>query len=187
MSENLNDVIGQVKAGNLRAFESIVSRYKDKMYHLAYRMTFDKEDALELSQEIFLRIYRKISYFRDGTDFSAWCYKVASNVCLNWRRRNKMKTLSLDELSFGENEHHFELADERYGPPEAIDRQSARQEISRLMARLPAQYRLVINLRYLEDMPCEKIAGLTNIPLGTVKNYLFRARELMKKKIGTKL
>lgn len=186
MAETLNNIIRQIQSGNHQAFENIINLYQNKMYNLSYRMTYNKEDAMDLCQEIFLRIYRKIRYFDVGTDFMAWSYKVAYNVCLNWRRRNKTKTLSLEGLSYCEDNQPFEIPDEKDMPSASFDKAAIQQEIRELITQLPSHYQLAVNLHYLAGMPYEKISEITASPLGTVKSTLFRAKELLKQKLISK-
>ena len=176
---DINDVRAAAR-GDHGAFERIVLLYQTYVYNLAYRMTFDKEEAADATQEIFLRIFRKLRQFDTSRAFSPWLYKVASSVCLNRVRADKRRREHFESLPAMEGEP----GDSRPAPDPSPVEQSTTRETAELVNRgieeLRPDYRIVVAMRYIEQLSYEEIAESLDLPVGTVKNRLFRAREVLK-------
>lgn len=168
--------------GNNQAYNSLVQRYQRQVYNLAYRMLGNAEDAGDLVQETFLRAYNALGTFRQDASFLTWLYKIASNLCIDQLRSRKAKgTLSLDvELSEGREP----AADLRAnGPEETAVRESVQDVVQHAIKNLPERYRVVVVMRHLQDMSVDEIARTLNMPTGTVKTHLFRAREMLRERL----
>lgn len=179
------EVIKQAQQGNHLAFKKIIETYQTMIFNLAYRMTYNKEDATDLCQEIFLRLYQKIRTFDTNRDFMPWFHRLATNVCLNWKAQPKLKTISLDKNGKSD-EVNYRTLDISSDPETPLEKNIIRDKINRVIMELSQGYRLVITLYYLQDMSYEEIAKTLLLPLGTVKNRLFRAREILKERLKHK-
>lgn len=153
-------------------YEELVLRYQGRLYNLAYRLTGEREEARDLTQEALVRAYTALPSFRTGERFSPWVYKITVNLCINFLRRKKMK-VPLDEEA--------PLVDGSPGPEEALERKETQAAVRRAILALPEQYRAVILLRHQQDLSYADIAQALGLPLGTVKTHIFRAREMLHK------
>ncbi len=173
------DLVRQTLNGNQSAYNGLVQRYQRQVYNLAYRMLGNAEDAGDLVQDTFLRAYGALSSFRQDASFLTWLYKIASNLCIDQLRSRKTKsTLSLEvELEEGREPS----ADMRScSPEEAAIRGSVQEVVHNAVLNLPDKYRAVVVMRHLQDMSVEEIARVLELPTGTVKTHLFRAREMLR-------
>jgi RNA polymerase sigma-70 factor (ECF subfamily) len=166
----------------MAAYNGLVLRYQRQVYNLAYRMLGNAEDAGDLVQETFLRAFGALASFRQDASFLTWLYKIASNLCIDQLRSRKAKgALSLDvELEEGREP----AADNRItGPEESAVREAVQEVVHRAILNLPERYRVVVVMRHLQDMSVDEIARALNLPTGTVKTHLFRAREMLRERL----
>ena len=170
--------------GEKSAFGELIRCYKIRIFNLMYRMTGRREDAEDLTQEAFLRAYAGLHTFRSNMRFSPWMFRIASNLCLNWKRKHRLEDVGISPGESVSMTGLPSLERPRFAQP---DYQSETRELDlRLqeeIAKLPPHYRLVFNLRYIEAHSCKQISEIMDIPEGTVKTYLFRAREILKNKL----
>src|SRR4026207_1084406 len=161
------------------SFEELVRRYQLPISSDVYRMVGNYESALDLTQEIFIKVYNSLSRYRAEFKFSTWIYKIAHNAAVDHLRRTATREQS---LVVGHDGDPFDLPVESGGPsPEQeSERKERRGEIESVVKTLPANYRELIILRHSQDLSYEEIVEVTGLPLGTVKNRLFRAREMMR-------
>ncbi len=171
------------------SFEELFERYNSMVFHLVYRILVDREEALDVSQEIFLTIYRKMSCFRGESSLKTWIYRIAinraSNRCRWWNRLRRRGTVSLDEhLSRGSERGHDlseTLESGILSPEESLSRQEERERIEHSLLRLPVQQRVAVVMRDIEGLSYEEIAAAMNVSLGTVKSRIARGREELKR------
>ncbi len=186
VEQNDADLVRQTLCGNTSAYNGLVMRYQRQVYNLAYRMLGNAEDAGDLVQETFLRAYGALASFRQDASFLTWLYKIASNLCIDQLRSRKARSaLSLDvELEEGREP----AADSRSCSPEELAiRDSVQEVVQRAISNLPEKYRVVVVMRHLQDMSVEEIAGVLDMPTGTVKTHLFRAREMLRGRLRSVL
>src|SRR5579862_7212631 len=179
VEQNDAQLVRQTLRGETAAYNGLVQRYQRQVYNLAYRMTGNAEDAGDLVQETFLRAYGALATFRQDASFLTWLYKIASNLCIDQLRSRKSKnSLSLEvELEEGREP----AADLRTtGPEEAAVRSSVQDVVQKAVLNLPEKYRAVVVMRHLNDMSVDEIARVLDLPTGTVKTHLFRAREMLR-------
>lgn len=171
-------VIREAQRGSVSAFEVIVTYYAERIYNLALRFMFDREDAHDLAQEIFLRLYMNLPEYDPDRPFKPWFYRLAVNTCINnIRARRQVVVEDPDVLDNRSDDLHAN------DPARNAAMQDEIALLQRTVAQLPEQYRAVVVLRYLEDMSCEDVAEILQVPVGTVKTWLFRAREILKTKM----
>jgi RNA polymerase sigma-70 factor, ECF subfamily len=173
------DLVATAATGVEGSFEELVRRYQRPISAYVYRMVGDYESALDLTQEIFIKVYASLSRYRPEFKFSTWIYKIAHNSAVDHLRRNSGRERSLVN---GEEHDQFDMPIEsgRLSPEQESEREERRLEIESVVRSLPSAYRELIVLRHSQDLTYEEIVEVTGLPLGTVKNRLFRAREMMR-------
>src|SRR5262245_7435917 len=173
------DLVVSAVAGAEGSFEELVRRYQRPISAYVYRMVGDYDSALDLTQEIFIKVYNSLRRYRSEFKFSTWIYKIAHNSAVDHLRRTTTREQSLISGAEGEQ---FELPIDsgRLSPEQESERKERRCEIESVIRTLPGNYRELIILRHSQDLTYEEIVEVTGLPLGTVKNRLFRAREMMR-------
>ena len=174
-----SELVLSALAGRESGFEELVRRYQRPIAAYVYRMVGDYDAALDLTQEVFIKVYGSLSRYRSEFKFSTWIYKIAHNAAVDHLRRSSTREQSLIN---GNDSDQFELPIEsrRLSPEQESERKERRVEIESVVRALPANYRELIILRHSQDLTYEEIVEVTGLPLGTVKNRLFRAREMMR-------
>ena len=176
---NDRDLVASAVTGIEGGFEELVRRYQRPISAYVYRMVGDYETALDLTQEIFIKIYGSLSRYRPEFKFSTWIYKIAHNAAIDHLRRSSGRERSL--VGGGENDQYdLPLESQGLTPEQQTEREERRVEIESVVRSLPTAYRELIVLRHSQDLTYEEIVDVTGLPLGTVKNRLFRARDLMR-------
>ncbi len=175
------DLVSRSLAGREESFEELVRRYQRPIVAYAYRLVGDYESALDLAQEVFIKVYSSLERYRPEYKFSTWIYKIAHNAAIDHLRRNS-GARGLEPLTLEADGANFErpLATGVLTPEQLSERSEWRAEIETVVQLLPAAYRELIVLRHAHDLNYDEIAEITNLPLGTVKNRIFRAREMMR-------
>jgi RNA polymerase sigma-70 factor (ECF subfamily) len=179
------DLVATAITGVEGSFEELVRRYQRPISAYVYRMVGNYESALDLTQEIFIKVYGSLGRYRPEFKFSTWIYKIAHNSAVDHLRRNSTREQS---LIHGTESDNFELPVEsgRLTPEQESERKERRVEIEAVVRTLPSNYRELIILRHSQDLTYEEIVDVTGLPLGTVKNRLFRAREMMRQQFVEK-
>jgi RNA polymerase sigma-70 factor (ECF subfamily) len=173
------DLVSTAAAGLEGSFEELVRRYQRPISAYVYRMVGDYESALDLTQEIFIKVYGSLSRYRPEFKFSTWIYKIAHNSAVDHLRRNSGRERSLVNGTEAD-QYDMPIESDSLSPEQESEREERRVEIELIVKSLPSAYRELIVLRHSQDLTYEEIVDVTGLPLGTVKNRLFRARELMR-------
>jgi RNA polymerase sigma-70 factor, ECF subfamily len=187
-TENLSDhdLIEATKQGDEAAFAEIVNRYRNPITNYLYRFLNDYEEAVDLAQETFVRVYFAIDRYHTDYAFSTYIYRIATNLAISEiRKRKRRNLLSLTGLfqTEDENETEFQPPDQKALPDENLIDDEQSRFIARAIAALPDKYRAPIILREIEDKSYEEIAQILNLGLGTTKSRISRARNLLKEKL----
>ena len=179
------DLVATAVSGLEGSFEELVRRYQRPISAYVYRMVGNYESALDLTQEIFIKVYSSLERYRAEFKFSTWIYKIAHNAAVDHLRRTATREQS---LVVGPEGDQFDLPIEstRLSPEQESERRERRVEIETVVRALPSNYRELIILRHSQDLSYEEIVEVTGLPLGTVKNRLFRAREMMRQQFVEK-
>jgi RNA polymerase sigma-70 factor (ECF subfamily) len=173
------DLVATAIDGVEGSFEELVRRYQRPISAYVYRMVGNYESALDLTQEIFIKVYNSLRRYRPEFKFSTWIYKIAHNAAVDHLRRTSTREQSIIN---GTESESFELPIEssRLSPEQESEQRERRIEIEAVVRTLPPNYRELVILRHAQDLTYEEIVEVTGLPLGTVKNRLFRAREMMR-------
>lgn len=175
---------GYASKGDEAAFETLMRKYESTVFNLAFHALRSREDALDVSQEIFLKVYKSLGKFRGDAKFSTWLYRISENAIRDHVRKSKRRlpTVPLD-LTAEDDSPPPDLPDEdvRSDPQNALTEKLDREILREAIAGLPENYRSVLILRDMEDYSYQEISEMTDTDLGTVKSRIFRAREALKK------
>lgn len=173
------ELVRSAIAGRETCFEELVRRYQRPIAAYVYRMVGDYDAALDLTQEVFIKVYNSLTRYRSEFKFSTWIYKIAHNAAIDHLRRHAVREQALT-MGFDTERREVSLESRRLTPEQESERNERRSEIEAVVQMLPAAYRALIVLRHSQDLSYDEIAEVTGLPLGTVKNRLFRAREAMR-------
>ena len=176
----------EFQGGNRLAFEQLVVLFQRPIFNLAYRMLNDYQDATDLTQEVFVKLYRALEKYRAEARFSTWLFAIAANACRNMlRRRKRKRTYELpaaDRPGAAEAEASVTAAD-ALSPSELLQRKEVREMVENAVEVLPIDFRFVITMRDIQGLSYEEIAAILQCSLGTVKSRLARARAMTKKRL----
>ncbi|MDZ7333066.1 MAG: sigma-70 family RNA polymerase sigma factor [candidate division KSB1 bacterium] len=182
------ELIRRALAGDQQGYREILKRYRAPLYNVLFRMVHNKMEAEDLVQEAFIKAFGALSTFNDEYAFSTWLFKIAINNCIDHLRKKRLKTFSLDKpIDAKDGEIRRELPDVTYQPENTLLSKEKTRLIEQAIQNLPEKYRVSIILRHTEEKSYEEISQILNIPLGTVKARIFRAREMLKKQLKQKL
>lgn len=173
-------LIRKCKRGEEAAFEALLNRYRGPIYSLCFRMTRHSEDAHDLAQEIFIKVFSLLERYDEEYAFSSWLFRIATNHCIDYLRRNRLRFLSLDGGGHKDNEEiEFQLPDSGPCPDTVLQRKEALDRLEEIIDQLPPHYRAITLLRHDQELSYEEIAEILDLPLGTVKARIHRARNLI--------
>ena len=178
-------LITRTLAGDDNAFSILVGTHQTTVYNIAYRMVGQREVAQGLAQETFLRAFKALRTFDLNRPFGPWLYRIATNLSINWIRRARVPTVSLETKSsrYEEEVEPLEIPDSSSEPATRFAQTEMQTELRQAILALPPDYRAVIELRHFQEMDYEEMAETLKIPLGTVKTRLFRARRLLRDRL----
>jgi RNA polymerase sigma-70 factor (ECF subfamily) len=180
MDLNERELVERCRSGDEHAFQELVDRYKDLVFALVARTVQDRARAEDLAQEVFLRIHRGLPYFRGEARLSTWIYRIVANVCAHDQGRPSPVSIEDDHVR-AEVVSSTARRDRQFGDLELRD------QLEKAIARLPPNYRLLIAAHYLEGIQYEELAEAMQLPLGTVKTQLHRAKQQLRRLLETEL
>lgn len=173
------ELIEKAISGRELGFEELVNRYQRQITSYVYRMLNNYDAALDVTQEVFIKVYNSLEKYSSDYKFSTWLYRIAHNAAIDHMRRNSVSQQSLD-IETKDGTFQMQIESQQPNPEQERERSEWRTEIESVVRCLPAVYRELILLRHAQDLSYDEIAEVTALPLGTVKNRLFRAREMMR-------
>jgi RNA polymerase sigma-70 factor, ECF subfamily len=180
--DNEQAFIQRAQKGDHEAFAALVDEHQSYIYNLALRVLKDEDEAIDLTQETFVRAWTALPNFRRQSQFRTWLYRIVTNLCYNRlpNLRRSLMDLGDDMISeIPETDLTFD------NPARGFESRELHSHLQRAIENLDENYRLLISLRYQNELPYEEIAGMLNLPLGTVKTGLFRAKEQLRHALET--
>ena len=180
-------LVERILGGERDLFTALVGRYEKRLINYVYRITHRYEEAHDLAQEIFVKVYLALDRYDPKYQFSTWLFRIAQNSAIDALRKKSISEVSLarpvsDDDSSGKER---EFADDGISPYRALKNKQLSAAIDKAVEQLPSDYRELIQLRHFAELSYEEIASMKKLPLGTVKNKLFRARNLLKESLGS--
>ncbi|MTI68211.1 MAG: sigma-70 family RNA polymerase sigma factor [Firmicutes bacterium] len=186
----MNDeyLVKEIQRGNSKVFSQLVDNYKNRIYAMAYKFTKDYQETQDLSQEIFIKIYNQIDKFKFKSKVSTWIYRVATNTCLDWKKKKRPNVIEWENMTTGENEA-FNDNIQRDLPLEKLLKEEYQDRIHNIISNMKDMYKTVIIMYHFNEMSYSEIANVLDVPRKTVETRLYRARrnlkdELKKEKLG---
>ncbi|MBE2221146.1 MAG: sigma-70 family RNA polymerase sigma factor [Anaerolineae bacterium] len=177
MSQDEQALIRQAQQGNTAAFEALVTMHANLVYNLAFRTLNNPQEAEDVAQEAFVRAWQGLPQFQAKAQFSTWLYRIVTNLCYNRLPRLKTELMALD------TETAVTLPDTHPAIETGLLSEETKAALHNAIENLPESYRLLITLRHLQEMSYAEIAAVTELPLGTVKTGIFRARRLLREQL----
>ncbi|OGU27405.1 MAG: hypothetical protein A3K13_05080 [Gemmatimonadetes bacterium RIFCSPLOWO2_12_FULL_68_9] len=183
------EVVQRARGGQESAYRELLHRYQRPVFSLIYRMVRDRELAEDLAQETFVKVLNALDSYRPEFKFSSWIFKIANNASIDHLRRRQLDTLSLDGAPGATSPDRVEatqlqLSDKGETPLQEVEARELGSAIEQAIGKLRPEYRACIVLRHIEDRPYGEIAEILDLPLGTVKTYIHRARAELKDLLG---
>ncbi len=184
MADDDYSLVRKAQAGDQRAFSTLVERYQRKAYAVALGLVKDKEEAMDVAQEAFVKVYKYLDHFKGDSSFYTWLYRITVNICIDRRRRKGSAPgdqVEFDEAVQNEAEGEVGVLGSRLGnnPQKAALRAELMQKIEEALEQIPEKHRAILLLREVEGMSYEDLAETLNIRKGTVMSRLFHARKKM--------
>lgn len=184
LQEQDDQLIADALQGDQRAYEALLARHNKAIFHVVMKIVRNREEAQDLVQETFMKAFNALASYRSEYRFSTWLYKIAANCAIDFVRKKRIEALSLDKpIETKDGRVEFEVPDSSWDPEQDLVRKQKLKSIEEAIDSLPDKYREVIIYRHKDDKPYEEIADILKVPVGTVKARIFRARELLKKKL----
>lgn len=175
------------RSGDRFAFRELVDMYQNKIFHLAYRMLGNIQEAEDVVQETFLRVYINLERYDPAQKFSTWIYRIGTNLCIDHlRKRKRKKDVSLDANVYdSDSADGYDLmpADEQHRPDNQLVLSETKRQIRDMLDQLPDQYKSIVILRYLHDMSLQEISEVLDLPVTTIKTRLHRGREFLRNRL----
>jgi len=179
------DLVAAVLAGDRDRFGDLVERYQGRLVNYLYRLLRNLDEAHELAQEVFLKVYQALDRYDSRYRFSTWLFRVAQNAAIDQIRRRRLKLVPIHRQEEGDEEgRDWDLPGPERGPYRHLRNRERGEAIQQAIDGLPWEYRELIVLRHYGELSYEEIAGVKGMPLGTVKNKLFRGRQMLKEKLA---
>jgi len=181
-------LIAAALAGAQSGFKQLMKKYHDQIANLIFRIIHQQENVEDLTQEVFIKAFASLKSFNEEYAFSTWLYKIATNSSIDFIRKKKLQTFSIDKpVALEDSDYTFELPDSTYEPDKHIIQKQRTTILEEAINQLPEKYKRVILLRHTEERDYGEIAKMLKLPIGTVKAHIFRARELLNKYLRYKI
>ncbi|NBC03898.1 MAG: sigma-70 family RNA polymerase sigma factor [Bacteroidetes bacterium] len=173
--------------GDQYAYKEIMDKYQKPLYFHVLKMVRNHEQVEDLVQEAFMKAFKNLDTYNTHYAFSTWLYRITTNHTIDYLRKKKLKTTSMNEpVKTRDGEIEIQISDEQAKTDRKIIREQRKRIIHEAIENLPEKYRVVIEMRHLQELSYQEIANQLDLPLGTVKAHIFRAREMLYKKLKDK-
>jgi RNA polymerase sigma-70 factor (ECF subfamily) len=170
-----NDLVRRVLAGEVEAYGALVARHQARVFYLGLKFLRRKEDAEDFAQEVFIRAYEKLSSFQGSVPFAAWLYRIAFNLAVNKYHRKKRQLQAVNTVDI--------LPDSSFSPEHRLLAEELSEWVRKTLHKIPEIYHLLIRLHFFEGLSYPEISKALEMPVNTIKSYIFRAKELIRQKL----
>ncbi|WP_017732598.1 RNA polymerase sigma factor [Nafulsella turpanensis] len=179
--EDFRLIDSALEDGDEQAFAELMQRYKMAVYHMILKMVRNVDDAEDLTIEAFAKAFKNLHKFKKDYTFSTWLFRIATNNAIDFIRKKKLKTLSLNTTFTNDSgdDVNIDVEDENLNPQQEAIKSQKIELVQMFVTKLPAKYQRLVKLRYFDELSYDEIAKELDAPLGTIKAQLYRARELM--------
>lgn len=183
-----HELVSRAQQGSEKAYRELLGRYQRPVFSIIYRMIRDREQAEDLAQETFVRVFNHIDRYDPRYKFSSWIFKIATNLTIDWIRRKELNTVSIDGSRNAVTAEQIEatsitIASPDENPEELLEARQLGEEIEEAIGKLRPEYRAAILLRHVEGREYQEIAEILALPLGTVKTYIHRGRNELREQL----
>ncbi len=176
------ELVARARAGDERAFRALLERYERPVFSICLRMVRDRELAADLAQDAFIKVFSMLERYDSAYAFSSWLFKITSNLCIDHLRRRRIDTVPMDDpIAREDGEIRRQYASDEPDPHEHAERAERMEMLERAIGELPEHYRVILLLRHQEHLAYDEIARVLDVPLGTVKARIHRAREALRR------
>lgn len=179
------ELVAAAQRGEQPAFETLLKKYRKSVYYMLLKMVKNTDDSEDLTQEAFAKAFNSINKFDSKYAFSTWLFRIATNNCIDFIRKKRVQTISIDQSVEGDDGSSmtFDVRDDDLDPNDTMLKKQRAKYLTMAIDRLPEKYRVLVELRYFKEFSYDEVAKELQIPLGTVKAQLFRARELLNQEL----
>ena len=169
-------LVAQAKKGEAKAFETLEKKYRKSVYYMLLKMVKNPDDAEDLTQEAFAKAFVSIEKFDSKYAFSTWLFRIATNNCIDYIRKKRVQTVSIDAPVEGDDgsSMRFDVRDNNLDPNQTMLKKQRKQYLGKAIDRLPEKYRTLVELRYFRELSYEEVANELQIPLGHRKSATFQ-------------
>mgnify|MGYP003576130186 CR=1 FL=1 len=179
-AKNDFQLVERAKDGDQRAYAELMQRYKDSIYFMTLKMINNKDDAMDLTVETFGKAFENLDRYKPDFAFSTWLFRIATNNSIDFIRKKRLSVISIDNMVDEEGDDRpLQIKSDTHNPEETSIKKQQSKELKDIVDKLPSRYKTLIVLRYFDELSYEEIAQQLDLPLGTVKAQLFRARDLL--------
>lgn len=179
--------VRQALGGDESAYQKLMEKYERPLFFFVQKMIKNRDIIPDLLQEIFMKAFNNLSTYNTNYAFSTWLYRIATNHSIDYLRKKKLQTFSIDQpVSTKDGEMQIELPDNSFEADQAVIQKQRKKIVENAIESLPEKYRAVIQMRHMEEKSYQEISEILDLPLGTVKAHIFRARELLYKYLKEK-
>jgi len=179
-AKNDFQLVERAKEGDQRAYAELMQRYKDSIYFMTLKMINNKDDAMDLTVETFGKAFENLDRYKPDFAFSTWLFRIATNNSIDFIRKKRLSVISMDSMVDDEGDDRpLQIKSDTLNPEESSIKKQQSKELKDIVDKLPSRYKTLIVLRYFDELSYEEIAQQLDLPLGTVKAQLFRARDLL--------
>jgi RNA polymerase sigma factor (sigma-70 family) len=188
-AKNDFSLVERAKFGEQKAYAELMQRYKDSIFFMVLKMVNNKDDAMDITVTTFAKAFENLEKYRPEFAFSTWLFRIATNGSIDFIRKKKLATTSIDGLGGGDNNEDrvFEIKSDSLNPEETSIKKQQTEQLKEIIDKLPPRYKTLIILRYFDELSYEEIAEQLSLPLGTVKAQLFRGRDLLSNVLSKRL
>jgi RNA polymerase sigma-70 factor (ECF subfamily) len=184
-SADERELVCRAVTGDEDAFAVLVRAHQQTVYNIAYRMVGQRETAFDLAQETFLRAFKALDRFDQHRPFGPWLYRIATNLSINWVKRVRVPTVSIERpVQYGGDVAPLDIPDSSQEPASRFAQAEQQAQLREAILGLPPDYRVVIELRHFQDLTYDEMAKELDVPMGTVKARLFRARRMLRDRLS---